>query len=134
MKLVLDSNIYIAAFATRGLCSDIFEYCIKNCEIVSCKEIKAEVKNKLIKKIKIPKKIVEEILHFISEKTISFIPQKVSIDACRDKNDLMVQGLALAVNAKYIVTGDKDLLVLNKIGKTKIITPREFWRELREGK
>lgn len=134
MRLILDSNIYIAAFATRGLCSDIFEYCLKNCEIILCEEILIEVKNKLLNKIKLPKNTVKEIVSFIYEKTTSIIPQEVPPDACRDKRDLMVLGLALVADAKYIITGDKDLLVLKNFKKTKILTPRGFWKLLKEGK
>ncbi len=34
MKIVLDSNILVAAFATRGLCSSLLELCLDRYEII----------------------------------------------------------------------------------------------------
>ena len=33
MKIVLDTNVIIAAFATRGLCSPIFELCLDRFDV-----------------------------------------------------------------------------------------------------
>lgn len=35
MKLVLDSNVIVAAFATRGLCGSLFEYCLESHEVIN---------------------------------------------------------------------------------------------------
>lgn len=44
----------------------------------------------------------------------------------RDAKDLYLLSLADSVEADYIVTGDKDLLVLEKHNQTRIITYSEF--------
>ncbi len=43
MRLVLDSNVIIAVFATRGLCHALFEYCLENHKVIVCEEILAEL-------------------------------------------------------------------------------------------
>src|ERR1700761_4971851 len=43
----------------------------------------------------------------------------------RDGADQQVLGTLLAAKAEYLVTGDKDLLVL--AGRYPIVTPAEFW-------
>lgn len=48
------------------------------------------------------------------------------VDLCRDPKDNKFLDLALVSDSEFIITGDEDLLVLKKIGKTEIITPREF--------
>lgn len=45
---------------------------------------------------------------------------------CRDPNDDHVIATALAVKADFIVTGDKDLLVLGRHANFRIVTPRAF--------
>lgn len=45
----------------------------------------------------------------------------------RDVKDNIFLQLALVSKAKYLITGDKDLLVINKIKLTKIITTEEFF-------
>jgi putative PIN family toxin of toxin-antitoxin system len=49
-----------------------------------------------------------------------------NIDLCRDHKDNFILSLAIDSNAKYLLTGDKDLLEVNKVGKTKIITVTQF--------
>jgi putative PIN family toxin of toxin-antitoxin system len=51
---------------------------------------------------------------------------KSKIDKCRDFKDNFLLSLCKDGNADYLITGDKDLLVLKKIHHTKIITINEF--------
>jgi len=53
-------------------------------------------------------------------------PTPLPKDACRDEDDVKVLGLAIASSADYIVTGDKDLLVLEHYQKIPILSPRAF--------
>jgi hypothetical protein len=55
-----------------------------------------------------------------------FIEPKIEITECRDPKDNKFLELALAGNADCIVTGDKDLLVLNPFRGIKIISPSDF--------
>lgn len=54
-------------------------------------------------------------------------PAAVAAEACRDPNDLPVLGTAIAGGAQVLVTGDKDLLVLNKFQGILILSPRGFY-------
>ena len=49
----------------------------------------------------------------------------------RDKDDLIILSSALDGNADLLVTGDKELLDLGKIGKIEIVSPRGFWKKVR---
>ena len=49
-----------------------------------------------------------------------------SVEDCRDSKDNFILNLALDSAADYIVTGDADLLAIEQIGKTKIITMKEL--------
>lgn len=48
------------------------------------------------------------------------------VDLCRDPKDNKFLDVAIASYADYLITGDEDLLVLESIGNTFIITPRKF--------
>ena len=52
---------------------------------------------------------------------------------CRDPDDIKILGLAVASNADYIVTGDKDLLVLKSFQGILILNPRSFSGILHSG-
>lgn len=53
-----------------------------------------------------------------------------TLNFCRDEKDNFLLNLAVDGNADYLITGDKDLLVLEKIEKTKILTYSEFVTEI----
>jgi len=45
---------------------------------------------------------------------------------CRDPKDDYLLAMARSAKADLLVTGDEDLLVLNKHGKTRIMKPADF--------
>lgn len=131
MNIVLDSNIYIAAFASHGLCHALMELCIDTHALFVSNEILSEVQKGLEKKIKLPPRLITEIIFFLKQSTTPMIPEKLKKSLCRDPNDDHVLGLCLAAKAKYIVTGDNDLLDLRNFDGVSILKPRQFWEVLR---
>jgi putative PIN family toxin of toxin-antitoxin system len=68
---------------------------------------------------------IEELLLQINNKA-TFINIKSDIVACRDSKDNFLLALAVDGEATHIITGDKDLLVLEQFNKTKILTISEY--------
>lgn len=132
MKLVLDTNVIISAFATRGLCAEVFEVCLSEHTIILSEHILAEVANALIKKIHVPEIIQQNIVEYLKEIATIVVPEKFSKNISRDKNDDVIIGTAIAGKAKFLITGDADLLSLKSYQNIKIVTPREFWRIMRK--
>ena len=58
------------------------------------------------------------------------VPQ-AAMNACRDPKDNKFLEAAIAGNADVIVSGDKDLLVLNSFEGISILRPAEFLAKLR---
>ncbi|MCL4487043.1 MAG: putative toxin-antitoxin system toxin component, PIN family [Chloroflexi bacterium] len=56
-----------------------------------------------------------------------------NVKVCRDPKDDMLIEAALAGNARYLVTGDEDLLVLKNYEAVRIVTPRTFLAALLHG-
>ena len=132
MKVVLDTNVIIASFATRGLCHAVFELCIDRFEIVISSFLIKEVETNLAKKLKLPHKLTREITEFLFESAktteIGDIPQEV----CKDPADARILALAQKSDAAYLITGDKELLTIKKFGSTKILSPRQFWETVKK--
>ncbi len=126
MKIVLDANVVVAAFASRGLCESILELCLHSHEIVLSQELLDEILRNLRRKIKLPGGIVEDIGRLLLEHATMVSPLPLAADLCRDPDDVKILGLAVAANADCIVTGDKDLLVLEEFEGVPIVTPRSF--------
>ncbi len=132
MKIVLDTNVVVAAFASRGLCEAIFELCLDSHDLVVSEHLLRESHRTLVKKVKVPKKGADEIISLLRDNAILVRPEKLPADACRDPDDVPILGLALAAGADCIVTGDKDLLVLKRFRSIPIRTPRDFSRAIHD--
>ncbi|MBI5554298.1 MAG: putative toxin-antitoxin system toxin component, PIN family [Elusimicrobia bacterium] len=74
---------------------------------------------------------MRNIIEFIRAKTTIVVPLEIADNICRDKDDQMVLGTALAAETEVIITGDKDLIVLKHYKHIKIVTPRDFWSLLK---
>jgi len=127
MRVVIDANVAIAAAATRGLCEAIMELCIEQHQIILCRGILDEIKDKLRNKLRIPRPIISEFIKILESNAQVLRPRIIDSAACRDPNDLMVLGVAISGDADAIITGDKDLLTLKSYKGVKIVTPRTFW-------
>ena len=130
MKVVLDSNVLLAAFATRGLCEAVMAVCLDRHEIVLSEAILDEVVEHLAGKFKMPSARVEEIASFLVEHSQLVVPAEVPADACRDPDDRFVLGTAAAGGVDCLVTGDNDLVSLGQYGSIPILTPRQFYDRL----
>lgn len=72
-----------------------------------------------------PNESLDQLLHFI-EKKAEFIIVQSKVTVCRDPKDNFLLELALDGKATHLITGDKDLLVLEDFGKTKILTINNY--------
>ncbi len=129
MRLILDTNLWISF-----LISSKFE---KLDELLFNQKSKLLFSHELLeeflavaKRPKLRKYIsrdeLEDLLETIDE-VAEFVNVTSEISECRDPKDNFLLSLAVDGKADYLLTGDKDLLVLKKIGKTKIRTISEFF-------
>jgi putative PIN family toxin of toxin-antitoxin system len=70
-------------------------------------------------------KDLQTLLLAISRRA-QFIDVSSIVEVCRDSKDNFLLALAKDGKASHLITGDKDLLVLKKFGKTKILTLTEY--------
>lgn len=68
---------------------------------------------------------MEDLLNKMRTKA-AFIAVFSTIDLCRDPKDNFLLALVKDGNASHLFTGDKDLLVLKKVGKAKILTITDY--------
>ena len=127
MKIVLDTNVWIASFISHGVCHELVEYLMVSHEVLFSSFILKEVEEKLSKKFKMPPAKTAEYSRYIRENTkevkIRKKPEKIS----RDPDDDWILETALEGKARCILTGDKDLLDIQKYKGISILKPNEFW-------
>ena len=132
MTIVLDSDVAVSAFVTRGLCHTLFEACLLDHQLILSDTLLKEIGRVLHVKFLMPAAKVSSILAFLEDRAEFFRPASVRINTCRDPDDLRVLGLAVAADAEALVTGDKNLLVLKAFQGIPILSPRQFWFRIRQ--
>ena len=127
MKVVLDTNVLLAAMFTRGLCESLLDECLTSGRsVVLCDHIINEFIEHAAGKFGAPKDSVERAIRALRANAVFVDPAVVPADSCRDADDLPVLGAAVAGAADLIVTGDRDLLTLAAFRGIRILSPREF--------
>jgi len=127
MKAVFDTNVFVAAFVTEGVCAKLLGRARqKQLNLVISPFILKEFENVLLKKFSASKEQIRTAAKLISEatQTVSHAPMVSGI--CRDPDDDQILSCALSAKADYLVTGDKDLLELKEFHGIRILTPAAF--------
>ena len=136
MRIVLDTNILIAAFISHGACADLFEHCVRYHEIVASEFIFTEFFNKLTTKFEVPASEAKKAVQLLRSRIPVVAPSNLGTRVCSDPKDDPILGTAIQGDCQYIITGVKDFLALNKYRGIDIISPRGFWeyenKELRK--
>ena len=127
MRIVFDTNVLIAAFITEGFCTSLLHYTAKHHELISSSELLDEFEGKLESKFDFTRSEIEFIRSTLKPILQLVEPESLASQVSRDIDDDIVLGTALAGSCSYIVSGDKDLLVLKEYQGVLIVKPREFW-------
>lgn len=134
MKVVLDTSVLFAAFITRkGLCATVVEHALESDPVFLSQFILDELRRTLLSKSKLSEGVVNELIEMLMQDTTLVTPTDVDPQVCRDPNDAAILGTALAASADVLVSGDKDLLVLQRLGTIEIMTPREYHDRISKG-
>ena len=126
MRVVLDTNVLISAFISRGVCRQVFEQCALHHELISSEELLSELKEKLATKFRYSDQDVAAVAELVQARTQFVVPVSLKEPVCRDPDDDIVLATASAGDAICIVTGDEDLLVLKQFQNIDIIRPKDF--------
>lgn len=128
MRLVIDTNVLIAAFISHGACSEFLEHCALNHEIVLSKFILDELKEKLIDKFAFTNREASGVVRLLKSRCAFVGASGLPAPVSRDPDDDNIIAAAIAGKCRCIVTGDKDLLDIGKVGDILIVSPGRFWQ------
>lgn len=126
MKVIFDTNLLISGFfTTAGISQYVFSLGVKRHTVILSEYILEELERKLTGKLKIPGNQIEMLIQFLRSRALVLDPPANPRIRFTDRKDIPILNLAEVSGAHYLVTGDKDLLNLKKIGRTLILSPRE---------
>jgi uncharacterized protein len=128
VRVFLDTNVLVSAFATRGMCADVLRVVLAEHTLITSEVVLRELSRVLRTRIGMPSRLVEEVEAFLREHEVAGKPAAPSALPIRDKDDRWVFASAVEGRADVFVTGDRDLLDVAGAAPLKIVDPRGFWQ------
>ena len=131
MRILLDTNVLVAAFATRGFCYDILQLVLARHRLLVGETILEELERILVDKLGIPGTHVTEVVGFVREHADVLAPLEPETWPANDPADRWIAAAAVSGAADILVTGDRDLLEAAPVAGLRIVSPRGLWELLR---
>jgi putative PIN family toxin of toxin-antitoxin system len=129
---MLDTNVLASAVATRGLCADVLRAVLAEHELAICPQIISKLQRVLKDKFGLPRPLVIDFIRLLREDAVLCEPEDLPAVKLKDKDDLGILSAAIRGEVNMIVTGDKDFQTVDTVAGLKIMSPRQFWKELTE--
>lgn len=133
IRVCLDSNVLVAAFAARGLCSDLLSHVLSEQHLVVPDIVREESLRVLTKKFKLSAEALESVTAVLDRSEAVGASGEPSPVPVRDPDDELVLADAVAAGVQVLVTGDKDLLEIAEQSPIPILSPRAFMMLTRGG-
>ena len=128
MRLLLDTNVLVAALIARGTCSDLLEHCVRHHVVISSRPLLDELRDVLTRKFRQRATEVRATVRLFEETFTLVTPVPLEAPVCRDTDDDVVLATALAGECVAAITGDLDLLILDPFQTIRVLTPSTFWK------
>jgi putative PIN family toxin of toxin-antitoxin system len=131
MRVCLDTNVLVAAFATRGLCEDVLRTVLTEHELLVAASTLVELERVLTQKLGMPTAKALAIAAFVRDEAQVVNPEEPAVWPESDLDDRWIVAAAIEGRADVLVTGDRDLLEIADEIPVPVLSPRGFWERLR---
>lgn len=127
IRAIIDTNVFVSGTIWKGAPHKVLgQWSSGKFKLVVTHEIVAEYEAVLSSLLNHQPELVSQILETIRIHVEFVQPVKLQKPVCRDPNDDMFIAAALGARVDFIVSGDKDLIVLDGVVGLKIVKPRTF--------
>jgi putative PIN family toxin of toxin-antitoxin system len=130
MRVLLDTNVIVSAVTTRGLCADVFRAVLVEHKLVICPQVLHEVRYILGKKFSLPEALISEYLELFDQDVIVSEGGDPAAIPLKDTDDARIVAAAVNAGVQVLVTGDREIQDIKRLGRMAIMSPREFWELL----
>jgi putative PIN family toxin of toxin-antitoxin system len=131
VRVFVDTNVLVAAVATRGLCADVLRAVLASHELVVSQQVLDEVRRVLRLKIGVSPGPVADFVRLLQQEADVAPAARLPDVELSDRDDLPIIGAAVAAGADVFVTGDRELAELGSVEGMRVISPRQFWEGLK---
>jgi putative PIN family toxin of toxin-antitoxin system len=129
MRLVIDTNVFVSILIRPGAgLSALVDHIDQTATVLYSTETLTELVD-VLRRQKFAKYTTSDgVARFVQWIVAlgEFVPSVEPMTGSRDPKDDKFLSLALAGRADYLLSGDKDLLVLGRIGPIPIVTAADF--------
>ena len=105
MRILLDTNVLVAAFATRGFCLDILQLVLAEHRLLVGETVLGELERILAVKLRVPHARVGEVITFLRDQAEVVAPVEAAPWADTDPDDRWILAAALVGSADALVRG-----------------------------
>lgn len=127
LKIVIDTNVWISGLIFGGMPEKIIELFVNgDVVLITSEENMSELRRKIHQKFPLFSPQLPILEATIRDQAIVVMLGTHRVEVSRDIDDNKFIETALTGSANYLVSGDKDLLVLEAYENIQIIKPVDF--------
>jgi len=128
MRLVVDANAWVSSLLSPRFYERLKIVFDVRYRLIVSEELFEDLASGISKPHLVKRIIREDYESIVSllRRSAELVDVRSVVDACRDPKDNFLLALAKDGNADYLITGDGDLLSMEKFENTKIVKISEF--------
>ena len=136
IRAVIDTNVIVSAvLLPRSVSRQVFDFRVLQGTLLASEHTLEEL-NDVLYRAKFDKYLPEQkrlefFAAFVRKAEVMAVSEVIT--DCRDVKDNKFLALAISGNASHLISGDKDLLVLNPFREVLIMPPATFLNKERVG-
>ena len=128
MRILVDTNVIVSGLIAKGACFEILEDLVYSHTPILTPYVLAESHKVLLQTFHLSKPTVKQMLNVIERYFKKGESSPCLLKVCRDPDDDQILADALMNKVDVILSGDKDLLVVERYEGIKIIGPKDYWK------
>jgi uncharacterized protein len=132
MRVVLDTNVWLSGLLWGGVPDQVLQLVEQGqIEAIGSEEILEELRRTL-QRPKLQKRLMQleitadAVMLVIQQVTTIIRIEPLEVPGLRDPKDAIILASAVSGGAPFVITGDRDLLVLREFSGIRILSPHDF--------
>lgn len=128
MRILVDTNVIVSGLISRGACFEILEDLVYSHTPVITPYILTECQEVLLQKFHLSTATVKTLLSVLDRHFTKGRSSNALFKICRDPADDQIFADALINQVEFILSGDKDLLSMERYEGIRIVAPKDYWK------